>query len=211
MAGQTDGVTPATLLIFQYSTWNTISDQQIQANPWGEICTNLYVSPTPSCYGYTQEINILFVALANNIFPNFSNCYYQYTERKPIDFFYIFTSHSTRFWILTFLSVDSLRCYRYTTVLSTNNDNFWGDSSFEKFGRKIQFNSVNIYWLIRSILDKFSWRYQWDTQAEMARRQLGWWTGVWECSLGWWYGFVKALQLMNLPEEELQEMVADAG
>lgn len=36
-------------------------------------------------------------------------------------------------------------------------------------------------------------------------------SGVWECGLGRRYGFVKALQLMNLPEEELQEMVADAG
>lgn len=36
-------------------------------------------------------------------------------------------------------------------------------------------------------------------------------SGVWECGLDRRYGFVKALQLMNLPEEELQEMVADAG
>ena len=35
--------------------------------------------------------------------------------------------------------------------------------------------------------------------------------GVQECSLGGRYRLAKALQLMDLPEEESQEMVADAG
>lgn len=44
---------------------------------------------------------------------------------------------------------------------------------------------------------------------EMARRQLGLQTGIWEHSSGWRYGFVGDVQLMKLAEKKMQRRAAE--